>query len=150
LRRLQNLLAEPSPELLSFGLRAGTVLVTTADDSDVSPSTVTSPSSTPATVAPPSSTSATDVPVGYLLPIEGTGMHVAELVVAPAARREGRASALLATLLARLPDGERVTLSVAASNQAAQSLYRSFGFEQIGTSDTLYEDEQALLFERIV
>ncbi len=142
LRQLQGLLPEPSPELLSFGLSAGTVLVTTAQDlsahSDLSPATVTPP------------LSATGIPVGYLLPIYGAGTHLAELVVAPSARRQGRASALLAMLLAQRPDGERVTLSVAGTNEAAQSLYRSFGFEQQGSSETLYEAHRALLFERIV
>lgn len=142
LRQVQGLLPEPSPGLLSFGLSAGTVLVTTSQDpsaqADLSPSTATSPPSTPG------------IPVGYLLPIYGSGTHLAELVVAPSARRQGRASALLGTLLDQRPDGERVTLSVAGTNEAAQSLYRSFGFEQSGSSDTLYESNRALLFERII
>lgn len=156
LRQLQGLLPEPSPELLSYGLSAGTVLVTTAvrptAESRASSATATRTSSANGTPAPSTARAspATGIPVGYLLPIGGAETHVAELVVAPDARREGRASALLAALLAQRPDGERVTLSVAADNEAATSLYRSFGFERIGSSDALYEDGRALLFERIV
>jgi ribosomal-protein-alanine N-acetyltransferase len=117
------LLPEPSPGLLSYGLSTGTVLVTTAGAGRL---------------------------VGYLLATHGDDTHLAELVVAPAYRREGRASALLSVLLARRPDGERVTLAVAADSEPARSLYREFGFERVGTSETLFDDGTALLFERSV
>lgn len=136
-RQLQGLLPEPSPQLLSYGLSAGTVLVTTSGDS-IASTTGTQTSR------------ATGTPVGYLLAIHGPDTHLAELVVAPDFRREGRASALLATLLAQCPDGGCVRLAVARRNEAAQSLYQGFGFEQVRSSDTLFEDGTALVFERTV
>lgn len=137
LRRLQGLLPEPGPQLLSYGLSAGTVLVTTSHGSTGS-----------LTGTPESRTN--ERPVGYLLAIHGPDTHLAELVVAPDFRRSGRASALLAALLAQRPDDERVTLAVARGNEAAQSLYREFGFEQVGTSDALFEGGTALILERSV
>ncbi len=141
MRRLQGLLPEPSPELLAYGLSTDAVLVTTVPQAEAGEQTA---SATAATAAPQS----TGVPVGYLLAIRGPDTHLAELVVAPNVRREGRASALLSALLSRLPADERVTLAVAPDNEAAQSLYRSFGFEHVETDHTLFEAGPAFVFER--
>lgn len=160
LRELQGLLPEPSPQLLTYGLSAGTVLVTTdtvsgtkatsqGDTTSGTKATAEGDTGAAHTTETQPAT-ATGTPVGYLLATHGADTHLAELVVAPDARREGRGSALLAALLARRPDGERVTLAVDAENDAAQSLYRAFGFEQVGTSDTLFENGTALVFERSV
>lgn len=103
----------------------------------------------------------TDVPVGYLLavegppsalvthslPDEGPARHVAELVVAPSARRNGHASALLATLLATYPTAT-VTLTVAPDNTAARSLYERFGFETARRLPEFYADGAGLLLVR--
>ncbi|MFB6096141.1 MAG: GNAT family N-acetyltransferase [Haloferacaceae archaeon] len=121
LERLQSHLPEPSPALLSYGVTAGSVLVTTG----------------PA-----------DRPVGYLLAVSGEQTHLAELVVAPAYRREGRASALLAELFERLPEGQRVTLAVAPDNQAALALYREHGFEHEETRPDFFAGGAALLLAR--
>lgn len=75
-------------------------------------------------------------PAGYLLAVGGTAVpdapdppdtHLAELVVAPGARREGVGGALLDALLAR---AGLVTVLVAPENDAARALYDSRGFEQ--------------------
>jgi ribosomal protein S18 acetylase RimI-like enzyme len=74
-------------------------------------------------------------------------VHVAELVVAPAARRNGHASALLATLLSVHP-GETVTLTVAPDNDAALSLYEGFGFEQLRELPDCFDDGPGRLLAR--
>lgn len=110
-RTLQRLLREPSPTLRSHGLRTGDVLVDETADGVV---------------------------VGYLLPVAGDGVHVAELVVHPDYRREGRATGLLRRLLAEA-DG-RVTLLVAADNDGAMRLYESLGFEPTALRPGFYDD----------
>lgn len=116
LSRLQGHLREPSPRLLNHGLAVGSVSVSVADGE----------------------------PVGYVLPVgQGDGdRHVAELVVAPAHRREGRARRLLERTLA---SGERVTLLVHPDNDAARSLYESLGFEYVARRPGFYDDADALL-----
>jgi len=125
LRRLQSALREPSPDLLRHALApgggAGTrVFVSTAADG----------------------------PVGYLLAGDGEDVHVAELVVAPAYRRQGRADELLGALLDRVADGRRVTLLVAPDNAPALSLYRSRDFERAGRREDFYDGAPALLLAR--
>jgi ribosomal-protein-alanine N-acetyltransferase len=106
--RLQRHLPRRSPALLAYGLGAGDVLVTTADG-DVA---------------------------GYLLPVAGPETHVAEVVVAPAARREGRGQALFAALFDRVTG--RVTVATRPDNAAALSLYDSLGFERERVDPTFY------------
>jgi ribosomal-protein-alanine N-acetyltransferase len=126
LSRLQTHLREPSPRLLDAAVGSGegdapapaTVLVSTADSD----------------------------PVGYLLAVPGDGTtYVAELVVAPAHRREGRARSLLG---ACIRDAERVTVTVAPENEAATALYRSLGFERVRRLPDFFADGDALLFAR--
>jgi ribosomal-protein-alanine N-acetyltransferase len=108
-----------------------------------------------------------DGPVGYLLAVEGDPplpgrfdggtvgaagldggtVHVAELVVAPAARRRGHASALLATLLGDHPTAT-VTLTVAPDNDAARSLYDRFGFRVARTVPDCFDGAPGLLLVR--
>nr|WP_101294587.1 N-acetyltransferase [Halegenticoccus soli] len=118
LSALQSFLPEPSPELLDRGLAAGAceAFVSTADGA----------------------------PVGYLLAVGGDGAHVAELVVAPGFRREGRASSLLSALFASLDPGTRVTLAVSADNGAALALYRGFGFRVVGRRQDAFADGAGL------
>ncbi|QZX98533.1 GNAT family N-acetyltransferase [Halobaculum rubrum] len=119
-RRLQRLLHEPSTTLCSHGLRTGEALV---DET------------------------AEGVVVGYLLPVAGDGVHVAELVVHPDYRREGRATRLLQRLLARV-DG-RVTLLVAADNDGARRLYESLEFRPTARRPGFYDDgTDAILLAR--
>jgi len=119
-RTLQRLLREPSPTLRSHGLRTGDVLVDETTDGAV---------------------------VGYLLPVAGDGVHVAELVVHPAHRREGRATRLLRRLLTGAHG--RVTLLVAADNDAARRLYESLGFRPTARRPDFYDDgTDAILLAR--
>lgn len=122
LRALQSLLPEPSPGLLAVALSSGSVLVSTEDDR----------------------------PVGYLLPLYGDGAHVAELVVAPANRREGRATALLDALAALLPDGERLTLLVERENRAARACYEAAGFRRLALRPDAFESGEGILYEHRV
>ncbi|WP_435062646.1 GNAT family N-acetyltransferase [Halobaculum sp. EA56] len=129
LRALQGYLREPSPDLLAHGLRTGAVLVddvgTEEDRSGSGPAG----------------------PVGYALPVAGDGVHVAELVVHPERRREGRATRLLSRVL----DGAdgRVTLLVAADNDAAGRLYEGLGFRRVERRPGFYDDgTDALLLAR--
>jgi len=121
--RLQSHLPEPSPALLASALGDGrttpaTALVSTADGA----------------------------PVGYLLAVPGDDTtYVAELVVAPDHRREGRARALLAACWAETAS---LTVTVAPDNEAAQSLYRDCGFERVERMPEFFEEGAAVLYRR--
>mgnify|MGYP006280674283 CR=1 FL=1 len=124
IRRLQSLLAEPSPTLLSTAInelssavpiRTSTLLI--SPDSD-------------------------DRPVGYLLAVGDGPTHIVELAVDPDHRRERRATALLKELC----DGtsHSVTVHVASTNDPARSLYRRVGFVETGRSAELFEDSECI------
>ncbi|WP_253736428.1 GNAT family N-acetyltransferase [Halohasta salina] len=123
LRRLQSLLIEPSPELLSTALaeRSESLPIRTA-------TLLVSPT-------------ADDRPVGYLLAVGSDPTHVAELAVDPRFRREGRARALLATACG---DADAVTVHVAADNEPARSLYEEFGFVETGRSADRFDGSDCL------
>lgn len=110
-RRLQQHLPEPAPELLD-PVAGGELLVSTAD----------------ATV------------VGYLLYFPGEPVYVPELVVHADYRRAGRGRALFRALFDRLDPGSEVVLRVAAENEAAQSLYEELGFERVAVEPDAYDD----------
>lgn len=118
LARLQTHLHEPSSDLLSHGLRTGDVLVSVADGT----------------------------PVGYVVPVGSDGVHVAELVVHPDHRREGRAEELLRRVVDDA-DGP-VTLLVAPDNEPALALYRKLGFAVTGRKPGFYDDGDALVMAR--
>ncbi len=74
--------------------------------------------------------------------------HIKDFAVAPEWRGQGIGSRLLGGALSRLAlAGAHVaTLEVRASNDTAQRLYRSFGFEPAGTEAGYYNDgEDAVL-----
>ncbi len=75
--------------------------------------------------------------------------HIANLAIHPDFRREGIGKQLLIVALhAALENGaRRAMLEVRANNQAAQALYRQFGFEVVGCRPRYYRDnhEDALL-----
>ncbi|WP_338737728.1 GNAT family N-acetyltransferase [Haloplanus salilacus] len=122
---LQSQLREPSPGLLD------------AWASDAVPS--------PAEVLV--STTEADRPVGYLLAVPGDGTaYVAELVVAPDHRREGRATALLSAYAESVEGG--VTVTVAAKNAAARALYRGCGFERVWRLPDFFDAGDAILYRR--
>jgi putative acetyltransferase len=124
IRRLQSLLSEPSPALLS----------TAIDEL----STAAPIQTTKLLVSPDSD----DRPVGYLLAVGDGPTHIAELAVDPDHRREGRATSLLKDVCDNASDP--VTVHVASTNDAARSLYRRVGFVETERSSELFESREGL------
>lgn len=81
----------------------------------------------------------------------GDEVHIANLAVASEYRRSGLGRALLAFGLSQAAQAgmHSATLEVRASNQAAQTLYTSFGFQVVATRRGYYQDnrEDALLMQ---
>jgi ribosomal-protein-alanine N-acetyltransferase len=77
--------------------------------------------------------------------------HIATLATHPDFRQQGIAKRLLTdTLNSAYDEGARsVFLEVRAGNQAAQEMYRKFGFEAVGRRDRYYKDnhEDAILMK---
>jgi ribosomal-protein-alanine N-acetyltransferase len=90
--------------------------------------------------------------VGYCVAwLVGDEAELANLAVAPAARRGGVGATLLDELLAALdPDGVTVYLEVRESNASAQALYRSRGFTARGRRKGYYArpTEDAVVMRR--
>jgi len=81
---------------------------------------------------------------GYgIMSVAGGEAHLLNLCVHPHAQRLGYGRRLLHHLLQRADEAgaERVFLEVRPSNTVAQHLYRSVGFEQIGTRPAYYQAE---------
>ncbi len=79
--------------------------------------------------------------VGYAVTTRiGEEAELANLAVDPSARRAGIGAMLLDDLLASTdaPPGATVYLEVRASNEPAQALYRSRGFEAVGRRKGYY------------
>lgn len=73
--------------------------------------------------------------LGYLVALRGANeVHLLNLTVAPGARRHGHARYLLEHLRATsVADGAtQIWLEVRADNDPALTLYRSFGFTEVG------------------
>ena len=79
-------------------------------------------------------------------------LHILNVAVHPDERRHGHAARLLQHILdeAIRHKTRVVSLEVRVSNQAAQALYRKFGFREVGTRPRYYADngEDALLMDR--
>ena len=121
LRSLQRHLRAPNPPLLAYALTGEpTVLV------------------------------AGDPPVGYLLLFLGEEAVVAELVVAPARRREGIGEALLETALDRASRGgaAAVVLAVRPDNEAARACYEASGFALAAERPDYYDEGTPALIMR--
>jgi len=126
IRELQSHLRQPSPDLLEYGLAVDAALVSVAEGS-------TNRGGGGGSV------------VGYLLPVDApnrTGVHLAELVVNPEHRREGRARGLLSAVVADASGP--VTLQAHPDNDAALALYDEFDFEVVGRRPDAYADGDAL------
>ena len=69
--------------------------------------------------------------------------HITTFGVHPDWRRQGIGRQLLLNLveLSRAIGARRMTLEVRVSNEAAQALYRSFGFEAAGRRPRYYSDD---------
>jgi ribosomal-protein-alanine N-acetyltransferase len=78
-------------------------------------------------------------------------VHLLSIAVHPAARRAGRGSALLASVLARgsARGCVRTLLEVREGNEGARRFYRLRGFREIGTRRGYYMDtgEDAIIME---
>jgi ribosomal-protein-alanine N-acetyltransferase len=72
---------------------------------------------------------------------------VTTLAVACEARRRGLGTHLMLALVeaAVAAGSSHLTLEVRVSNEAAQRLYRRFGFETVGLRRHYYRDEDALI-----
>lgn len=130
LRALQSLLPETAPKLLVTAIDGPGIVSVSVDGTTVG---------------------GDGLPVGYVLVTTSPETaHVAEIVVAPDHRREGRARRLLAAALARLrkTDATRVELAVEPDNNAARRLYGSLGFEDVRREEEYYGDEPAVLMAR--
>ena len=116
LRELQTHLREPNPALLAYAVDGPPLVVVSTVDG---------------------------TPVGYLAAFyDGEAGYVAEIVVEPAHRREGRAKRLLAAAFDRLRAAgcSEIRLTVRPDNDAARRLYESLGFEEVGRVADYYED----------
>ena len=76
--------------------------------------------------------------------------HLMNVAVAPEARRQGIARALMDELLARLAPKAQITLEVRRSNEPALAMYESLGFRAAGVRPRYYQDngEDALIMWR--
>ena len=86
--------------------------------------------------------------VGYGgLLVVGEDTHVVTLAVAPDRRERRLGTRLMLALVeeALAAGSSHLTLEVRVSNQAAQRLYRRFGFETVGLRRHYYRDEDALI-----
>lgn len=102
-----------------------------------------------------------DVPFSFLWAVEGLEgepelvgllvfwrvhdeLHILDLAVHPAARRQGVGRGLLAALeaLGRARRMLLITLEVRASNRIAQALYRQAAYAQVATCEAYYRDNQ--------
>lgn len=116
LRDLQSHLREPNRPLLDYAVEGAPLVLVSAES---------------------------DRPVGYLVAFhDGEAGYVAELVVSPDYRREGRAKRLLAAAFDRLRDEgcSRVRLAVHPDDETARRLYDSMGFEEVGREEDFYAD----------
>jgi len=91
--------------------------------------------------------------VGYVVALVlGDEGEIADVAVAPVARRRGIARQLLQRVMAELVQAgvRSLYLEVRESNSAARALYASLGFQQVGRRRGYYQhpSEDALLLKR--
>lgn len=122
IERLQQRLPEPAPALLAPAT-GGELLVSTTSENRV---------------------------VGYLLWFPGEPVYVAETVVHPEYRNEGRGSRLFRSLFERLQPGTAVELRVAVTNEVAIGLYRRLGFETVERLPDAYDSSDGYRMRYVV
>ncbi len=80
----------------------------------------------------------------------GPEMHVISIAVHPDWRQHGIGGILIDLLIkeGKRHSVEKISLDVRPSNQAGLTLYKKYGFEQVGIRKSYYQDNQedALLF----
>jgi ribosomal-protein-alanine N-acetyltransferase len=149
---LQSLLPEPAPEALAAALDGpGEVLVATGSAADTAPPSTESDPGEAIEAATTRRAPDCERPVGYVFAMPGEDRaYIAELVVAPAHRRQGIASALFTVLFERLRerDVELVTLAVAPDNDASRTLYENWGFQEVDRDPDYYDGDPAVLLAR--
>lgn len=95
-------------------------------------------------------------PIGYALVVPGpvdaspAVVTVAELAVAPAARRAGVGTALVEAVAARFGDHDRLRITTRAADDRARDFYRTLGFEVREELDGYYDGEDAVRLDRPV
>lgn len=147
-RTLQTHLRQPSPDLLEYGVAVGAGFVSVvgggSDGNTLDENGSNAIGSGDGRARPE-----TDRVVGYVLPVDAptrSGCHLAELVVAPDFRRQGRARGLLAAVV-DAADGP-VTLQAHPDNDAALALYEACGFDLVDRWPDAYADGDALVLRR--
>jgi len=86
-------------------------------------------------------------PVGYALVVPGTGVYLAELVVAPAHRDGGHGTALLSAVVDRF-DGDELRTVARADDERARSFYGSLGFRVAERLPDRFENSDGVLLAR--
>lgn len=95
-------------------------------------------------------------PIGYVLALPGpldaspAVVRIAELAVAPAARRAGAGSALVESIAARFGNHDRIRVTTPADDDRARGFYRALGFETIDRLAGHYDGADAVRLDRPV
>lgn len=150
---LQSLLASPAPDLTSIAFDGpGTVLV--AEQDDVVGYVLALPSRDPSDPCLPSEAQerppdskrvATPASVDEQ---DHAEVYIAELVVAPDARRQGIGSRLVDGLAARFPGHEQLRLTARIGDDRALGFYRDAGFRRLRELPDHYGDAHGVLLAR--
>lgn len=123
----ERALASPAPELLDLAFESVAATALVDEDEDL---------------------------LGYALALPGdptadpTVVYLAEIVVAPDARREGRGSALLDALADRFPEYDELRLTARATDEGALGFYRENGFWTLADLPDHFEDGDGVLLVR--
>lgn len=127
IKALQKLLPAPAPGLAELGFaEPGTSTVLVAERDSIIGYTLAFPADT----------------------ADGRVIYIAELVVAPGARREGVGTRLVEALLEWFPESVELRLTARADDDQALAFYRTAGFTQIGELSAHYGDVAGILLAR--
>lgn len=149
LRALQSCLRTPQPALLDLAVRDGPgnngpfVLVTESDPSEVTGPDEPSESVVGYLLAVPDNPDVADPP-----PDGSPCLYVAELVVAPGYRRDGRGSGLLDAVEDVCPNRYHIRLTARSDDERALAFYRANGFRVLDDLPGYYEDGDGVVLVR--